>query len=543
MNLLKSILLNKGIIFSTLCTNHKAMQQFLFGLIIFLFSISTYGQDQVVQQSDLAEAEFHTAINPTDEDNIVVVTMHGFQDVTDSYFSIYYTRDFGETWEKSEFEGMHQGHDGTGDPVVAFNAEGELFLTHLVVLDDYEVKTILSKSVDGGETWDLAYEHPDIFTDKPWIAIDKSEASPHKGNIYIPTVSLDLILISLNESAELISEVEMPDGDHIPSVVTAKNGTVFTSNMKWTDPISLYVQKYSDGGSTLNHSTFVVTFPDYTFNADDVSTRFQPAPYLAIDNSDGAYSGRLYLSYTASENVNPDYFNVFITYSDDEGLTWSEPKIVHSDTTDFIQQFYSSIYVNNKGVLMLDWYDRSNFDNSTLLTDFKFGVSYDGGENFQEVQLNSESMDFLSTIPAGFGFGIGEYHQLVATDEVAISFWSDGRTNDGDLNIYFAKIDIDNPISNVLEQSIIKEGISISNIYPQPVENEINIDLDLKNQENLKFEILNLNTQQVFESPFTIYPSGQSTYTQNIELTPGHYIFKVRSDKGYFKNLKFVVTK
>jgi len=517
------------------------MRQFSLFIIAIIFPLFIYAQDGIVMQSEFAEAEFHVAINPTDENNIVVVTMHGFSDVTNSFFSIYYTRDFGQTWLKSDFEGKHIDDLGTGDPVVAFNSLGELFLVHLVVRPSNEILTILSKSEDGGETWAPSYEHPDGFTDKPWIAIDRSESSPYLNNIYVPTVSNDLILISLNQSAEFLAEVEIPDGDHIPSIAIGNDGDVFTSDMQWTSPLSLYVQKYTNAGTVLEHSTFVVTFPDFTFNAPDISTRFQPAPYLAIDNSDGAYSGRLYLSYTASEQTDITYFNVFLTHSDDEGLTWSTPKIVHSDTSELIQQYYSSIYVNNQGVLMMDWYDRSNFDNSNLMTDFFFGVSYDGGENFEQIQLNSEPMDFENIIPAGFGFGVGEYHQVVATNETAVSFWSDGRTNDGDLNIYFAKVDIENPISSVSEQSIIKEGINISSIYPQPVNNQIKLDIDLLDQQNLKFEILNVKGQKINESPFETFGSGLSTYSKDINLLPGNYFLKVSSDKGYFKTVKFVV--
>ena len=93
----------------------------IFISVLTLLSLSTIAQDKIIQDSELAEAEFHTAINPTNSNNIVVVTMHGFEDVTDSYFSIYYTKDFGESWKKSDFQGMHDGHTGTGDPVMAFN--------------------------------------------------------------------------------------------------------------------------------------------------------------------------------------------------------------------------------------------------------------------------------------------------------------------------------------------------------------------------------------------------------------------------------------
>ncbi len=521
----------------------KTHKFILLSVLIFL-SLTAIAQDNIVQDSELAEAEFHTAINPTNNANIVVVTMHGFEDVTDSYFSIYFTKDFGVSWKKSEFQGMHQGHDGTGDPVIAFNSNGELNLVHLIVTEEGVIRTVVSTSYDSGETWSLEYVYDqEYFTDKPWITIDNSTSSPYEGNIYVPTVANDVQLLCLDEEHTLIYNQPIPGGNHIPSVVTNKAGDVFVSSMEWSDPIEMYINKYTDGGATLEHSTFVTSFPDYTFSLSDISFRFQPAPYIAIDNSDGPYSGRIYMSYTGSEDIDPEYFNVFLTYSDDDGLTWSMPKIIHSDTSDSIQQFYSSIYVNNEGVLLLDWYDRSNYDNSNQNTDFFIGISFDGGDSFSQLQLNSESMDFAVAAEAGFGFGVGEYHQLVATNETAISFWSDGRNNDGDLNIYFSKVNIENVSVGVEEHSIINDKISISNIYPQPVTDNINISLQLKQAFKLKFSILNVDGQVIKEDLWEPYNSGKHNVEIPISLSPGEYILRTTSDKGFFKNQKFIVVK
>lgn len=514
----------------------------LFSLVFTLFILQkTVAQDQILQQSDLAEAEFHTAINPLDSNNIVLVTMHGFSDVTNSYFSIYVTKDFGASWELSPFQGKHAGILGTGDPVIAFNSDGKLILAHLIVTEDQEIKTMLSESLDGGISWSAVYTYPDEFTDKPWLAIDRTDNESTRNNIYLPTVSNDLMLISLNESYEVLSDLNVPDGNHIPSVTVSNDGDIYLCNINWSDPIDIHFQQYTDGGSTLVHSSYVTTIPDYTFNADDVSTRYNPAPYIAVDNSDGPYSGRIYIAYTGSEDIEEQYFNIFLTYSDDKGLTWSEPTVVHSDDSESIQQFYSSIYVNDRGILLIDWYDRSNYDNSNLLTDFFLGVSFDGGESFLETQLNSESMDFLTAIAAGFEFGVGDYHQLVATDNTAVSFWSDGRTNDGDLNIYFAKVDLVNPISSVIEQGIINDDIKINPLYPQPITDKINVDLELDKAFDLQYQIINLNGQLVLQGPSKKYQIGSHTIQIPLDLSSGFYLLRIEDNKGFFKNMKFVI--
>ena len=206
---------------------------------------------------------------------------------------------------------------------------------------------------------------------------------------------------------------------------------------------------------------------------------------MAIDNSDGPYSGRLYLSYTASESEGFNFFDVFLTYSDDRGLTWSDPKIVHSDNSLRVQQFYSSLFVNDQGVLILDWYDRLDPGRDT---DFLMGISFDGGESFTEIKLNSETMDFDWVILAGTSFGIGEYHQLVASDHMAISFWSDCRSHDGDLNIYYAKVSIDNLTTSVVESGLIRDDFEISKTYPHPVSDQFHVEFSLKEKKDLYYE-------------------------------------------------------
>jgi len=248
-----------------------------------------------------------------------------------------------------------------------------------------------------------------------------------------------------------------------------------------------------------------------------------------------------FTTYTGSEQINPEYFNVFLMYSDDDGLTWTEPKIVHSDTSNFVQQYYSSIYVNDDGVLILDWYDRSNFENTNSNTDFFMGISYDGGESFTEIKFNTEPMDFRKVVEAGFGFGIGEYHQLVATNKTAISFWSDGRTNDGDLNIYFAKVGLTNPTTSVTEVSLINSKIEVSRLFPQPAKNQINLKIKLKAKEQIKVKIFSINGRLIDEYNWIDYNEGSHTIGLPINLVPGKYLLQLITKNGGYKNQLFIV--
>jgi len=505
--------------------------------ILFLLSLSVFSQDVIIEDAEKPEAEFHAAINPLDSNNIVLTTQHDFGGVRD--ITIYYTNDFGTTWDISNYHGFPAGYVAGGDPVLSFDAAGNVLLVNLALSDTNSINTLLSKSTDGGATWSLVSTIATGNTDKPWIAIDKYSTSSYLDNIYVPIVRNNLNFYTINSTYQTIDSLVIPDGEHLPSVVVKKDGTVFTSSVELSSTNIIYVQQYSNGGSNLIHSTQVVSFPDYAFNAPDISLRFQPTAYLAIDNSGGSYDGRLYLSYTASESNDPDYFNVFLTFSDDNGLNWSSPSIVHSDQQNQVQQFYSSMYVNDIGVLILDWYDRKNFSNTNKLTDFFMGVSYDGGANFTEIQLNSTPSDFDFVIPSSGFFGIGEYHQLVATNNTAVAFWSDGRTNDEDLNIYMAKVNLTDVVS-VEEVSLISNNVSISSLYPQPVINNAYTDIELKETTNIKYQILNTSGQILKSTDWVEYRTGKHKLEFNLDLSAGVYLITLTTNYGYFKTLKFV---
>lgn len=516
------------------------MKNFALSIALLYVSFASFSQDVILEDGSTPEAEFHTVMNPLDSNNIVLATQNNFG--VEPRIKIYYTNDFGETWNTSSYEGLPNNFFASGDPVLSFDADGNVYLVNLAISETSQgPNTVLSKSTDGGATWSQVATIATSGTDKPWMAIDRYESSPYNGNIYVPVVLLNLNFYTLDENYQTTNSSSLPDGNHLPSVVVKKDGTVFTSNVALNNPNNkIYVQEHSNGGTNLVHSTQVISFPDYTYNAPNVSMRFQPCPYLAIDNSGGTHDGRLYLSYTASETSNPGYFEVFLTYSDDNGVNWSTPKAVHSSQQNETQQFYSSIFVNDAGAVILDWYDRKNHSNANKMTDFFLGISYDGGDNFTEVQLNSESSDFDNVIPSSGDFGVGEYHQLVATNHTALSFWSDGRTNDEDLNIYMAKVSLDASLS-VDEMSVVNNKVSVSSLYPNPGSDDVFSDLELNEAAKIKYDVINISGQVVKSSEWREFTSGKHQLNLNFSgLSQGVYTVSIKTKKGYFKNMRFV---
>lgn len=516
---------------------------YYFSLVLIVFVCANgAAQEMIIEDEDRPQAEFDVAINPLNPENIIVATMHGFSDIEDSYLSVYFTLDGGTSWSKSHMDGNFGIYDAAGDPVIEFDHLGKAYIVNLVVdIETFTTSTVLSSSEDGGASWTIAATFAED-TDKPWLDIDRSDVSPYLGNIYIPVVTFDgMQLLVYNQVHELISSVNIPKGDQLPSVAVQNDGDVYVSTVGLNNPNVVFLHRFTEGGTELIADYELASFPDFTFNAPEVSGRFQPTVYLRCDNSDGPFSDRLYLTYTASESSNPMIFDVFIIWSDDDGESWTEPKLVHEDNSVGYQQFYSSSYVSPKGTLIVDWYDRAGQDPSSGLTDFKLGVSTDGGDTFSEVKLNSVPMDFLPLLAENNGFGIGEYHQCVANETQAYSFWSDGRTNDGDLNIYYAIVDIEEPSLSVHESGIVNSGLSVTNVYPLPADERIFVDFTLAIARDLQIEIMGLDGKIVFKLPGQKFSTGAHTIEVPVEVPSGSYMLSFRSRENILVSKNIVV--
>lgn len=106
----------------------------------------------------------------------------------------------------------------------------------------------------------------------------------------------------------------------------------------------------------------------------DRSENFRPAPHT-----------RVYLVYTDSPSgINHHDTDVFVRYSDNSGVDWSNPpKLVHS--ADLHSQFLPSIAVDQTtGFLGVVWLDARN-DPATARVELYATVSADGGQTYEPI--------------------------------------------------------------------------------------------------------------------------------------------------------------
>lgn len=527
-------------------------------LLFIISNVNVFSQEiyeKTINDGQVVESEFDVAINPLDTNNIVLVTIS--KQGNKSQLSIYYSEDFGESWAKSDFTGLFGEYVSISDPTIEFDDNGTSYITYLgiknfVSLDtlfvDYDTKYI--KSIDNGKSWNILTLEAETG-DKPWLVVDTFDQSPFKGNKYISGGGVNSIALDGNDNLLHNTVPDWPYYFHesmgLPCNAISKDGTIYIVYIArhnlypgFIDSLMI-VHSYNGGesfGQIRKDRNLLTYFNELPREKVGVSDRMGPKQYLAVDNSNDDFEGRIYLTYTNREDIKSTYLDVFLTYSDDDGKTWSEPQPVHPDAPRYTNQFFSSIFVNRIGYLMLDWYDSRN-DDFGRSNDFYFGLSKDGGQTFKTIKLTSQKSDFTKIGIKNHGFGVGDYHQCVATDRYAFSFWADGRKNNGNINIYYAKIDLEN-IDSIIISRIPRE-IVIKKLYPNPTSNLINVDFKIKKEQNIKWIIYDNQGRKVNSSIYKHYTPIKNNLTINVEnLSLGTYYLSLESKEGYKAAKKFV---
>lgn len=527
------------------------------------------------------ESEIHAAINPTDPSNIVVSPIGQTGGLT---VPIYYTKDFGKSWKRSNVTlGPKESSAfvvGGGDPVFAFDATGKLYFSWINVFVSFSDLTkqfadmYWAYSTDGGETWEreendkiggsvIEGQNVEEFFDKQWLAVDNTE-SQFKGNLYCAMLHAE------GEDGRIGLRTKSADSNEFTNISlrpktafafnqfscidVAPDGSVnvvFFGSRKGmpADDMAFYHLRSTDGGKSFDTENTIspVIHPRFSSGYDSVTTtgfrldRIMPCPQFSIDKSSTKYRGRMYAVWSAfgTNEDNKRGLDVFLTYSDNNGKTWTPPRPVNDNTENLTSdQFYPSLSVNENGVVIVTWYDRRN-DVKNELTEYFITYSFDGGESFIKNFAASGSATDFSTVGQGNnGFGIGEYNQTLSTKDFAIPIWCDARDNDGNLNIYAAFIPISPSTSaeDVYDVSLISENVSLSTPYPNPsssASNSLSVDYFVTSECSVRIEIFSAEGMSVKTLRNGFSTSGKHTiHIDTDDLNSGVYLCKITTPDG-----------
>lgn len=426
--------------------------------------------------------ESSIAVNPKNP-KILIASAVDYRDNSATW--VYLSTDGGKSWKNINLGRPFAGWRSTNDPSVAFDNEGIGYLVYggFGAISDStgvlygENGVFISKTTDNGATWKkhipiivhLGVQTPDsTFEDKYYISVDNSPSSPYYRHLYVPwkrvtprDSATQIVISKSTDFGETWSEpvpvsFRLPNtsedttyGQSFPLAITGPNGEVY---VVWNHGIEHGVgfSFSTDGAKTFSEPRIIRRYNIFGItrllegqgwrHSVKEKVRAETYPSLVCDLTNGSRRGWLYLTW-AGDNIP----NIYFSRSTDRGLTWSEPKIIHSDTTnDQFWQWISLDPINGDiAVMYLD----SRDDPKNMLVETYVSYSSDGGDSWIDRKVSDMSGDLRNNPFRGNSFA-GDYSGNAFYDGMIYPSWIDMRfaaKNIFDSDVFTAPINIKAP--------------------------------------------------------------------------------------------------
>jgi hypothetical protein len=370
-------------------------------LLLSLLCVCLYAQQKPVKinRSDNLPEETSIAINPLNPKQVAASS-----NVRNYYFST----DGGKTWNERE---MSSRHGIWGDPVVHYDALGNLYYAHLgknpdkffpMWIDHMVVQRINHRYDSGFADAALGFNNGKI-QDKEWLSSDKD------GNVCLTWTEFDKyeskrpedhsrIRFSRSEDRGAtwsvpinISDVEGDclDGDSTMEGATSCIDTRGIIYVCWSGINKLWFDRSVDGGKTFGTDNIIGD----QVNGWEIPIRHlyrsNGMPFLACDISGSRFKDRIYVNWTDTRNGDAD---IFVKYSDDGGSHWSRDIRVNNDAlNNGTDQFSNNFCIDPaNGNLYSVFYDKRNSSTGAYL-DVYIACSSNGGETWTNYRMTPRS--------------------------------------------------------------------------------------------------------------------------------------------------------
>ncbi len=432
-----------------------------------------------VSQRHLNESEETIAVNPTNPNNIVIVSNVGHREagLTAGMFEAV-SFDGGATWSRKLIGNNDNLGDACCDPSLSFDRFGNLFLTYLYQTEN---TVPVALSTDGGLTFNVIATVTAPPKGTPTKAagdgrglfrfVDQPTITTGSGEVWLvfnaggPMFATGAAVTGLGQVGSFFAGEVVPGtnnctygdvaigpaGQVMQVCALGESGQGGGKLFVNVDPDGIGPAGFGDrifaAASHVGGFDFIPAQPDRSVDAE---------PGLAWDRTGGPHSGRVYLVYTLEQQNESDNMDIYVYYSDDNGATWSEAKRVNDDATTN-SQFLPKIALDpTSGKLAVVWYDARNDlgtggtgDTDGLPNDdaqFWGAFSTDGGGSFgPNIQISAGTSN---SHDSGNGIDYGDYTGLSFYGGIAHPAWSDNSNSTGtnpdgalhQLDIYTAAI-------------------------------------------------------------------------------------------------------
>lgn len=381
----------------------------------------------------------------------------------------YFSTDGGTTWGGVDvpLPPPLPGTNGTrfgSDPTLAFDSSGNLFYGFIDVYFSAGsgingTAVSVARSTDGGKTYPtlatFSFEGgQNHFNDKPMITADANPASPFRDNVYIAwdaatggSTSGGIRVARSSDHGATFSVTRADDptgpGNAIGAVpFVGPSGELYVA---WNDydANAIVFNRSFDGGATFGQPVTVAR-KRLAFDLGIPAESFRGAlvyPSCDTDRSDGANRGRLVCAWM--DLTSAGVTDIFASYSDDRGATWSAPAPVTDRLGVPVDRFNQWLSIDPvTGDVNVAFSDtRNDTTGSRYMTDAYLARSADGGQSWPGTDVrvsavSSNERDCGGVFPcAGINYGnqYGDYEGLVAFGGVAHPVWTDSRNQLGPL--------------------------------------------------------------------------------------------------------------
>jgi hypothetical protein len=502
-------------------------------------------------------AEPHIAMNPANPDQIAVTYMLGGAALD---YPIFYSSDGGGTWNQSAFSPAAELQVqfpgdfvlGGGDPIFAFDSDGTLYMTWIYAHgggNGLAGTMFYAYSADGGNNWTVpaANDHVvfsgDILAsdllDRQWMDVDNTGGT-YDGNLYMSCVYFggafgtgvagELVLVKgPADNGFTTNAVAVPitgtESTQFGNVKVDDNGDVHLACMRFdgsTGSGEVVYTKSTDGAATWSTATTISAATTGLPNGGNhvAHSRDNSATSLAVEGDN------VYIAW--SDMANTD-LRSYYAYSNDGGTTWSNPVEYGVDALSADYYHVMPNLAADSGRVSISWYA---VDRATMLSDFYIVESPDAGPSLGAPAIISGGTTDFTGAAAGQDF-YGDYNASVRKGCNTWSVWADGRS--GTPMTYVAKVNTCNILSGVSEVSAVNGNLNVGFVYPNPVQNEAQLNYTLRSTEQLTIEILSIDgkmSKTVFEGR---QAEGQHQLSIDMsDYATGNYVLRFVLESGEY---------
>ena len=423
------------------------------------------------------ESEETIAVNPTNPNNIVIVTNVV---VPAAGMFVAVSVDGGSNWATRIIGNNDNLGAACCDPSLSFDEFGNLFLTYLFNVGN---TVPVALSTDGGLSFNIIANIAKPASAKLQTSderrglfrfVDQPTIVAGEGEVWVvfngggPIVATGAPVTGLGEVGSFITPEVVAGTNNCTygDVAIGPNGQVMqvcTLTESGQGGGKIYVNVDPDGlgpAGFADHSIFVVDthVGGFDFIPAQPDRSIDAEPGLAWDRTGGPHKGRVYLVYTLEQKNESDNTDIYVRYSDNDGATWSAGARVNDDNTKN-SQFLPKISLDpTTGNIAVIWYDArddlgtggAGDTDGIPNTDARVwgAFSTDGGQTFtKNIQISAGTSN---SHDAQNGIDYGDYSGLSFYAGIAHPAWSDNSNSTGNnpdgtlhqLDIYSASVPV-----------------------------------------------------------------------------------------------------